>query len=174
MDEKNMTNRSDEKTKAVSKKKLVWVFMFVLLVAVIVAVVVFWFCKNSNPKVAVNSEKFERISDKILILDEFAHSVNDTSSIDFGEYDELEKMALLDYNAEVWIVCLENVNQQEDIYRLFRNRLERLKKYIDLTTLENAVIKQEDGYAIMIVAENANAIEEVISNELKKDNLANK
>ena len=97
--------------------------------------------------------------------------------IDFGKYNVLERKAIVHTTDnevnEVWMVKLSDYNQQEDIMRIFGNRIQKLRKGFEesgdkLSIVNNAVIKQEDGIVIMIASTNADEIEKTIASEMEK------
>jgi len=93
--------------------------------------------------------------------------------IDFGKYESLEMKAIVNTtdNAvnEVWMIKLGNLNQQEEVCRIFGRRIQKLKNAfredeVQTRILNEAVIKQEDGIVIMIISPNDNEIEKTIGN----------
>lgn len=96
--------------------------------------------------------------------------------IDFGKYNVLERKAIVHTTDnevnEVWMVKLSDYSQQEDIMRIFGNRIQKLRKGFEesgdkLGIVNNAVIKQEDGIVIMIASTNADEIEKTIASEME-------
>lgn len=97
--------------------------------------------------------------------------------IDFGKYNVLERKAIVntvDNNVdEVWMVKLSDYNQQEDIMRIFGNRIQKLRNGFEasgdqVSVLDNAVIKQEDGIVIMIASPDVYEIEKTIASVMGK------
>ena len=96
--------------------------------------------------------------------------------IDFGKYESLERRAIVNTNNnkidEVWMIKLSELEQQEDIFRIFGNRIQKLKNGSEeneerAIVLSNAVIKQEDGIVIMIASDKVIELEKTIAREME-------
>ena len=102
--------------------------------------------------------------------------IKDEENIDFGNYDVLEKKAIVkttdDYVNEVWMIKLGNINQQEHVARLLGNRVQKLRNAfaedaMQTAIINNAIIKQENGIMIMIISPNEKEIEKTIAEAMK-------
>ena len=102
-------------------------------------------------------------------------SVKDESEIDFREYSGLTKKAIVltnDYEVnEAWLVKLTSYEQQEEISRIFGNRIIKLRQAFQnndeqLRIINNALIKQEDGIVIMVISPEREKLEKLIASQM--------
>lgn len=127
-----------------------------------------------NTKVNLN-----QVFEEIVQLEEAQlwenEEIIDENEIDFGKYNLLERKAIVnttdDCVSEVWMVKLGDYDQQEDIMRIFGNRIQKLRSAFEengevLNVINNAIIKQEDGIVIMIVSEKLDVIEKSIAESM--------
>lgn len=115
----------------------------------------------------------ESLSGEVISDEQMAGADDaDEDEIDFGKYDVLEKMAIVnttdDSVNEVWMVKLGSYEQQEDVCRILGNRLKKLKAGFEddkeqMAVLNQAVIKQEDGIVIMIVSPHFREVQETVA-----------
>ena len=102
--------------------------------------------------------------------------IKDEENIDFGNYNVLEKKAIVkttdEYVNEVWMIKLGNINQQEHVARLLGNRVQKLRNAfaedaMQTAIINKAIIKQENGIVIMIISPNEKEIEKAIAEAMK-------
>ena len=120
--------------------------------------------QNESGDIPTNSEDNES---------DTSNKVKPEEEIDFGRYKGLEMKAIVNTTDttinEVWMIKLGNINQQEDVCRILGRRIQKLKNAFredeaQTRILNEAVIKQEDGIVIMVIAQNKNEIEKTIGN----------
>lgn len=106
------------------------------------------------------------------VNDNKQNSTAPEDEIDFGKFDVLEKKAIVNTTDEqvneVWMVKLGNYDQQEEVCRVFGNRLQKLRNGFaenaqQLNIINDAVIKQEGAIVIMIASPMRREIEQKIS-----------
>ena len=168
------------------KRKIAQISIIIIGIIIIAAVSIILITSNKEKTPIVVSKpinetvNLEKVFDKIETLEGMDVEIveenrKDETEIDFKEYDVLEKKAII-YTTdeavnEVWMVKLGDYNQQEDVCRIFGNRVQKLKSAFEgndeqISILQNAVIKQENGIVVMILSPYAKTIEETIANEM--------
>ena len=104
-------------------------------------------------------------------------AITNGDEIDFGEFNNLERKSIVGTTDkmvhEVWLIKLTNIQQQESVARILANRVLKLKQAFQgqpeqLAIIQDAVIKQEDGIMVMIIAEDHNAIEKIVAEEMQR------
>ena len=168
------------------KKKLIIKIILTICIVVILIGIIIILTKNKKPikveskpineKIKIE-EIFEKIeqSEEIEILEENNDYIKEAEEIDFKKYNVLEKGAIVNTTEEkineTWVIKLGSLEQQEEVCRILGTRVQKLKNEFkdnkDQTDILNkAIIKQEDGVVIMIIAPNAEKIEEIIAKSM--------
>lgn len=166
-------------------KKKIFSIVGLSLVLVIVIVILIVILGKTPQSIIVTKPLnenvvLENVFESINELEDSGFSgeaVDFLDEIDFKEYTSLEKMAYGTTNDvyinEVWLVKLGAYEQQEEVCRIFGNRIQKLKNAFkddleQMSIINNAIVKQEDGIVIVIISKDAEEIEETISKEMKK------
>ena len=167
------------------KKLVIKIFLIIFIIALIIGVILILTNKKDDPTNVISKPlnediKLENVLDKIEQIKEIEDTsdyIKESEEIDFKKYNVLEKGAIVNTTDEeineVWLIKLGSLQQQEEVCRILGTRVQKLKNAFEnnkeqMTILNNAVIKQEDGIIIMILSSDAKQIEETIANEMKK------
>lgn len=166
------------------KKKIFKIGIVALGIILIIAFCVVLFTKKDGGEEFV---KAKPINEKVNLEQVFAEIEKiegfevyddnfESDEIDFGKYSTLDRKAIVfttdnEVN-EVWMVKLSDFNQQEDVMRIFGNRIQKLRNGFEdskeqLSVLNEAVVKQEDGIVIMIASTDVYEIEKTIASQME-------